>query len=117
MHLFVNKYILSVCTIAWHPRPIIDVMMKQGHLRALGRRIQELRKDRNLTQDRLAERCSLTLNYIGKIERGEAQPTLGALFSIATALKSNFSALFVYLDRPLTKDEAKVKIRELLDQL
>ncbi len=92
-------------------------MMKQGHLQALGKRIQELRKDRNLTQERLAERCSLTINYIGKIERGEAQPTLEALFSIATALKSNLSALFTYLDRPLTKDEAKAKIRELLDQL
>jgi transcriptional regulator with XRE-family HTH domain len=92
-------------------------MMKQGHLRALGKRIQELRKDRNLTQERLAERCSLTFNYIGKIERGEAQPTLEALLSIANALKSNLSALFTYLDRPLTSDEAKARIRELLDQL
>jgi transcriptional regulator with XRE-family HTH domain len=92
-------------------------MMKSGHLRALGKRIQELRKDRNLSQERLAERCGMTTNYIGKIERGEAQPTLEALFSIANALKSNLSALFVYLDRPLTKDEAKAKIRELLDQL
>jgi len=91
--------------------------MKQGHLRALGKRIQELRKNRNLTQDQLAERCGLTLNYVGKIERGEAQPTIAALLSIANALKSNMSALFAYLDRPLTKDEAKAKIQELLDQL
>jgi transcriptional regulator with XRE-family HTH domain len=92
-------------------------MMKQGHLRALGKRIQELRKSQSLTQDRLAERCGLTLNYIGKVERGEAQPTLEALLSIANALKSNLSNLFFYLDRPLTKDEVKAKIRELLDQL
>jgi transcriptional regulator with XRE-family HTH domain len=92
-------------------------MMKQGHLRALGKRIQELRKSQSLTQDRLAERCGLTLNYIGKVERGEAQPTLEALLSIANALKSNLSNLFLYLDRPLTKDEAKARIKELLDQL
>lgn len=91
--------------------------MKQGHLRALGKRIQELRKDRNFSQEQLAERCGMTTNYIGKIERGEAQPTLEALLSIANALKSNLSALFTYLDRPLTKDEAKARIRELLDQL
>ena len=59
----------------------------------------------------------MTTNYIGKIERGEAQPTLEALLSIAKALKSNLSALFFYLDRPLTKDETKAKIRELLNQL
>ncbi len=92
-------------------------LMKTRYLQALGRRIQELRKAQNLTQDKLAERCGLTLNYIGKVERGEAQPTLEALLSIANGLKSNLSALFTYLDRPLTKDEAKVRIRELLDQL
>jgi transcriptional regulator with XRE-family HTH domain len=92
-------------------------MMKTRHLQALGKRIQELRKDRNFTQEGLAERCGLTLNYIGKVERGEAHPTLEALLSIANALKSNLSNLFFYLDRPLTKDEVKAKIRELLDQM
>ena len=91
--------------------------MKTRYLQALGKRIQELRKDQNLTQDRLAERAGLTLNYIGKVERGEAQPTLEALLSITTALKSNLSNLFFYLDRPLTKDEVKARIRELVDQL
>jgi transcriptional regulator with XRE-family HTH domain len=91
--------------------------MKTRHLQALGKRIQELRKNQSLTQDRLAERCGLTLNYIGKVERGEAHPTLEALLSIANALKSNLSNLFFYLDRPLTKDEIRTKIRELLDQL
>jgi transcriptional regulator with XRE-family HTH domain len=91
--------------------------MKTRHLQALGKRIQELRKNQSLTQDRLAERCGLTLNYIGKVERGEAQPTLEALLSIANALRSNLSNLFFYLDRPLIKDEVKAKIRELLDQL
>ena len=60
---------------------------------------------------------SLTLNHIGKVERGEAQPTLEALLSIADALKSNLSNLFFYLDRPMTKDETKAKIWELLGQL
>jgi transcriptional regulator with XRE-family HTH domain len=92
-------------------------MMKPVHLRALGKRIQELRKSKNLSQELLAEHSGMTTNYVGKIERGEAQPTLEALMAIAKALKSNLSGLFTYLDRPLTKDETKAKIRELLDQL
>lgn len=104
-----------VCTNGQRFQPIIDAMMKQVHLQGLGKRIQELRKDQNLSQERLAELCGMTTNYIGKIERGEAQPTLEALVSIANALKSNLSSLFYYLDRPLNKNEIKAKIRKLLD--
>lgn len=91
--------------------------MKPAHLRALGKRIQELRKSKSLSQEQLAEHCDMTTNYIGKIERGEAQPTLEALMAIANSLKANLSSLFTYLDRPLTKDEAKAKIRELIERL
>lgn len=92
-------------------------MMKPVHLRALGKRIQELRKSKSVSQEQLAEQCGMTSNYIGKIERGEAQPTLEALMAIANSLKANLSSLFTYLDRPLTKDETKSKIRELLERL
>ena len=92
-------------------------MLKRQQLQALGRRINELRKEKKLTQGELAEQSDLTTNYIGKIERGEAQPTLEALLSIAEALKANPSTLFAHLDQSPTKDEAKKKIRELLDLL
>lgn len=97
--------------------PIIRTVLKQEQLRALGKRIQELRKDRSLTQAQLAETCDLTINYVGKIERGESQPSLEVLLSIANSLKVNISTLFVYLDRPLTREDAKRRIRELLDHL
>ncbi len=90
-------------------------MLKRRQLQALGKRVQELRNEGNLTQAQLAEHSDLTTNYIGKIERGEAQPTLAALLSIADALKTNPSSLFFYLDRPPGKGEAKKRIRELLD--
>lgn len=96
--------------------PIIHVM-KRGQLQAIGRRIQEIRKERKITQGTLAERADLTTNYIGKIERGEAQPTLEALVAIAEALRVNVSNLFLYLDRSQSKDELKSTIKELLNRL
>ena len=91
--------------------------MKRGQLQAIGRRIQETRKERKITQGGLAERANLTPNYIGKIERGESQPTLEALLAIADALRVSPSNLFVYLDRSQSKDEIKATIKELLNRL
>ena len=96
---------------------IIRIVLKKEQLRAVGKKIQEMRRERNLTQAEVAERCELTINYIGKVERGEAQPTLEVLFSIANALKTNLSTLFILLDHPLSKEDTKRRIRELLDQL
>ena len=92
-------------------------MLKRSQLEALGRRLQDLRKEKRLTQSDLAERSNLTPNYIGKIERGEAQPTLEALLAITDGLKANPSTLFTALDRPPTRDEAKRRIRESLELL
>ena len=92
-------------------------MAKHRQFQALGKRICELRRERKLTQGKLAERSNLTTNYIGKIERGEAQPTLEALLVISDALKTNPSTLFRYLDRPSPKEEIKKRIRELLELL
>ena len=103
--------------IAPHIQLIICIVLKKEQLRAVGKKIQELRSERNLTQAEVAERCDLTINYIGKVERGEAHPTLEVLFSIATALKTNLSTLFIFLDHPLSKEDTKKRIRELLDQL
>lgn len=91
--------------------------MKRGQLQEIGRRIQEVRKERKITQGVLAERADLTTNYIGKIERGEAQPTLEALLAIAEALRVSVSNLFLYLDRSQSKDEIKNTIKELLNRL
>jgi transcriptional regulator with XRE-family HTH domain len=86
-------------------------------LRALGKRIAELRRLKKLTQSGLAERSGLSPNYIGKVERGEAQATIEALLAIADALKTSPANLFVYLDRPQSRDDIKRSIRDLLEKL
>ncbi len=46
----------------------------------LGLRIRYYRKQRGLSQEKLAELCSLHPTYIGQIERGEKNATIESLY-------------------------------------
>ena len=56
--------------------------------------VRNHRKAAGLTQDALAERFDVTVETIGKIERGVAAPTFATAGKIATALDLPASALF-----------------------
>jgi transcriptional regulator with XRE-family HTH domain len=52
----------------------------------VGTNIRQLRKARGLTQEKLAAECGLDMGYLGGIERGEKNPTIGVIGKIAKAL-------------------------------
>lgn len=47
------------------------------------KQVRQRRAAACLSQEALGDRAGLTRNYIGKIERGEASPTLNAVEAIA----------------------------------
>lgn len=52
----------------------------------LSRRLKELRKERNWTQQKLAEKANLSFNAITKIEQSASEhPTLKTLLKLADA--------------------------------
>lgn len=53
---------------------------------AIGQRLRERRKSLRLTQRELAAYAELSHNTIYKIERGQANPTLGVLLKLADVL-------------------------------
>lgn len=55
-------------------------------VRILSENLRRLRKDRGLSQEELADRCGLHRTYIGSVERGERNVTLGSLEVIASSL-------------------------------
>jgi transcriptional regulator with XRE-family HTH domain len=55
-------------------------------LRALGKRIRELRKERHYSQEKLAELASIHENHVRRIEGGIANPSYLVLIRIAKAL-------------------------------
>ncbi len=60
----------------------------------VGFKIRELREERGLSQEKLADLADLHRAYIGQIERGEKNIGIRNLEKIARALKVNVRDLF-----------------------
>lgn len=69
-------------------------MEKEAVLIAFGRKIRALRKERNLSQEQLADMAGVHRTYIGMIERAEKNITLCNIERIAKALEVNIKDLF-----------------------
>ena len=52
----------------------------------LSARLREVRKEKNLTQQKLAEKAGLHLTYVGHLELGKYHPTVYVMWKIAQAL-------------------------------
>ena len=59
---------------------------KDAELVALGRRLSELRKERGMTQEALADVAGLHWTYVGQIERGERNLTYRNVLKLARGL-------------------------------
>ncbi|ABY42074.1 MULTISPECIES: helix-turn-helix domain-containing protein [Bacillus cereus group] len=79
----------------------------------LGERIRFLRKEKNLSQERLGELSGIHTNHIGAIERGEKNVTLESLAKVTKGLDITLEELFRYL-QPMDKLDDLNTIMELL---
>ncbi len=61
--------------------------------REFGKAVRELRVKRGITQQGLADATGLDISYIGQIERGQRNPTLGVMHGIARVLRTKTSEL------------------------
>lgn len=59
-----------------------------------------------LSQEELAERCSLHPTYIGQVERGEKNATLESISKIAVGLNVSLSTLFENLEVAATVERS-----------
>ena len=59
--------------------------------RQFGKAIRDLRLRRTLTQQQLADACGLDISYVGQIERGQRNPTLGVMQGLASVLGAKLS--------------------------
>jgi transcriptional regulator with XRE-family HTH domain len=53
----------------------------------LGQAVKKLRLEHEMTQQELADASGLDIRYIGSIERGQRNPTFGALQGIASVFE------------------------------
>ena len=52
-----------------------------------GQLVRKYRKERNMSQEQLALLCNMDRSYLGRIERGEVNPTLEKIYELSNALK------------------------------
>ena len=61
---------------------------------AFGDRVRQLREQRGLTQDQLAERATLERKTVNRVETAQVAADLDSVFLIADALRVPAAALF-----------------------
>lgn len=52
-----------------------------------GQLVRKYRKERKMSQEQLALLCNMDRSYLGRIERGEVNPTLEKIYEVAKKLE------------------------------
>lgn len=81
--------------------------------RTFGANVRHHRKAKGWTQDGLADRVEVTLETIGKIERGAVPPSFATAGRIASALGISPLVLFSITPEKLPKGERGKLLREI----
>ena len=69
------------------------MLKNENILLTFGKRVKQLRIQNKMTQEQFAQKCDLHKNYIGMIERGERNPSLINIETIACTLEISLSEL------------------------
>jgi transcriptional regulator with XRE-family HTH domain len=68
--------------------------MNEDVLSIFGKKINSLRRQKNISQEDLADKSDLDRTYISSLENGKRNVSLKALSSLASALEVSLSELF-----------------------
>ncbi len=90
-------------------------MKNEFNYSALGERIRKARKQKNLTQEQLAEACDLSTAHIGHIERGTRALSIESLITISEVL--NVSTDYLLLDVSNSADRKLSSILNAIDNV
>ncbi len=76
-----------------------------------GERIRQLRLQKKLTQERVAERAGLHVSFVSLVELGRHNPNLKTINKFSKALKVTVWEIFLGMERP--RDLAKAEYLKL----
>lgn len=87
-------------------------------LKIVGRRVRDLRKQRDLSQEQLGELAGVHFTYIGKIERAEKNISLLSLDKVARALNVTiFDLIISGTNIRVEKNEKDILLNQINEQL
>jgi transcriptional regulator with XRE-family HTH domain len=92
--------------------------MDKTVLKTIGRRIRDLRKQKNLSQEELGEIAGFHFSYIGGVERAEKNISLLNLQKIADGLAVPLHELFLYTKQQhYIKTDKDILLNQINEQL
>lgn len=62
-------------------------------IKAFGVRLREVRLSLGISQEELANNADIPISQVGRIERGETNPTISTIHVLAIALKTTMAEL------------------------
>ena len=77
-----------------------------------GKKVQMLRKNQNLSQEKLATILKINRNYLSRIETGKFEPTLSVIRNIAKYFKIDIAS---FMDIEVSSISAAEKIKKIND--
>lgn len=85
------------------------------NMKESGKRIQELRRDRGMTQTQLAEYVGISSDNLGRIERGQQGVSIDLLIELADFFAVSMD--YIALGRKMKVDAVRSMIRSAIDML
>ena len=79
----------------------------------LGKRIKDLRKAKNITQEKLAEMINMDITSLSKIETGRNYPQPETIERLAAALNTDISQLFSFSRLEKSEDYLNAIIKNI----
>ncbi|MEO6174494.1 MAG: helix-turn-helix transcriptional regulator [Flavobacterium circumlabens] len=70
--------------------------MEQTIQQKVGKRIQEIRTKKNISQQDLASKCNFEKSNMSRLENGNANATLSTLEKVCNALEIDYVELFKF---------------------
>ncbi len=67
--------------------------LRKEYTKRLSERLRDIRKEKKLTQQELAEKAGLHLTYVGHLELGKYHPTVFVMWKISKALGVSMNEL------------------------
>ena len=87
----------------------------KDYQKAFGERLRAIRKSRGLTLEKLAAMACLSVQYLGDVERGKANPTLSTIEKISEALAMKLVDLMDVEEYQSTTEEMRKDLQEYVE--
>ena len=80
-----------------------------------GQLLRATRKAHNLRLGQLAEKADTGVKHLGRVERGEKQPSFELIIALAKAMNVSPSVFFRFEDDQVDQKLLRAQLRQLLD--